>query len=151
LYRYSKAKFDKSARRLEVTLPVKPGEEAPAEPYSEPSLVEEVEEEEDGFAKIESPRPATKVDASPAAAPAAPAAAAPAAAEEEGKEGREGEGETKEGDVNSETEESSLSPSPKQEAAQKSWRKAFVLMNATRRQGCYTPLPGGVTRLSHGP
>jgi dynein assembly factor 2 len=76
LYRYSKAKFDKSARRLEVTLPVKPGEEAPAEPYSEPSLVEEVEEEEDGFAKIESPRPATKVDASPAAAAAAPAAAA---------------------------------------------------------------------------
>jgi hypothetical protein len=87
LYRYSKAKFDKSARRLEVTLPVKPGEEAPAEPYSEPSLVEEVEEEEDGFAKIESPRPATKVDASPAAAPAAPAAAAaaPAAAAAVGK------------------------------------------------------------------
>ena len=59
-----KAKFDKTARRLEVTLPVKPGEVTPAEPFKEPKLVveadEDEDEDEDGFAKVASPGPTAK-------------------------------------------------------------------------------------------
>lgn len=65
-----KAKFDKAARRLEVTLPVRPGEVAPAEPFKEPKLVEEddEDEDEDGFAKVETPGLAKVDSATPATA-----------------------------------------------------------------------------------
>lgn len=62
-----KAKFDKAARKLEVTLSVRPGEEGAAVPFTEPKMVVDAEEEEDdGFAKVEPPAPAP---AAPAPAP----------------------------------------------------------------------------------
>ena len=51
------AKFDKSMKRLEVTLPVKPAALPPVTPFTEPVQEEEEEEEVDGFAKVESPGP----------------------------------------------------------------------------------------------